>query len=60
MQIARINVFNYVGFLLGSPLVTTLWGAGVPYRAGLLLPAAQPGLSGPTADACDPTDAQPK
>ena len=38
VQIARINVFNYVGFLLGSPLVTTVWGAGVPYRAGLVIP----------------------
>ena len=28
--------------------------------AGLLLPGAQPGLSGPTADARDPADAQPK
>lgn len=44
VAIARINVFNYVGFLLGAPLVTTLWQAGVPYRMGLILPAVLIGV----------------
>ncbi|MGW1952149.1 MFS transporter [Streptomyces sp. NPDC001920] len=35
--IARINVFNYVGFLIGSPLVGAL-GDAWNYRAAMLVP----------------------
>lgn len=38
VAVARINVFNYLGFLLGAPLVTSLWGAGVSHREGMLVP----------------------
>jgi hypothetical protein len=38
VAVARLNIFNYVGFLFGSALVTGLWGAGVPHRAGLAVP----------------------
>jgi MFS family permease len=38
VAVARLNIFNYVGFLFGSALVTGLWGAGVPHRAGLVVP----------------------
>ena len=34
IAVARLNVFNYVGFLLGAPLLTSLWQAGLPYRPG--------------------------
>jgi MFS family permease len=40
VAVARLNVFNYVGFLLGAGLVTALWSAGVPYRAGVVVPMA--------------------
>ena len=40
IAVARLNVFNYVGFLLGAPLLTSLWQAGLPYRPGWLIPAA--------------------
>ena len=39
IAVARLNVFNYVGFLLGAPLLTTLWQAGLPYRPGWAIPA---------------------
>jgi MFS family permease len=38
IAVARLNIFNYVGFLFGSALVTGLWGAGVPHRAGIAVP----------------------
>jgi MFS family permease len=38
VAVARLNIFNYVGFLFGSALVTGLWGAGVPHRAGIAVP----------------------
>jgi MFS family permease len=38
VAVARINVFNYLGFLLGAPLVTGLWGAGLSYRGGMVVP----------------------
>ncbi len=41
--VARLNIFNYVGFLFGSALVTGLWGAGVPHRAGLAVPLVAAG-----------------
>jgi MFS family permease len=40
IAVARLNIFNYVGFLFGSALVTGLWGAGVPHRAGIAVPLA--------------------
>ena len=39
IAVARLNVFNYVGFLLGAPLLTTLWQAHLPYRPGWAIPA---------------------
>ena len=38
VAVARINVFNYLGFLLGAPLVTGLWGAGLSHREGMVVP----------------------
>ena len=38
IAVARLNVFNYVGFLLGAPLLTSLWQAGMPYRPGWAIP----------------------
>ncbi len=38
VAVARINVFNYLGFLLGAPLVTGLWKAGVSHREGMVVP----------------------
>jgi MFS family permease len=43
VAVARLNIFNYVGFLFGSALVTGLWGAGVPHRAGLVVPLVAAG-----------------
>ncbi|WP_344591661.1 MFS transporter [Streptomyces violaceusniger] len=37
--VARLNIFNYVGFLIGSPLVGALGGAS-SYRAAMLVPMA--------------------
>ncbi|MFI0777694.1 MFS transporter [Streptomyces sp. NPDC021212] len=37
--IARLNIFNYVGFLIGSPLVGALGGAW-SYRGAMLVPLA--------------------
>ncbi len=37
--IARLNVFNYVGFLVGSPLVGAL-GDAWSYRGAMLVPMA--------------------
>ncbi|MBL1120695.1 MFS transporter [Streptomyces sp. 110] len=37
--VARLNIFNYVGFLIGSPLVGALGGAW-SYRAAMLVPMA--------------------
>ncbi|WP_354641174.1 MFS transporter [Kitasatospora camelliae] len=37
--VARLNLFNYAGFLVGSPLVGALAGAG-SYRVALLAPTA--------------------
>ncbi|MEV7420416.1 MFS transporter [Streptomyces sp. NPDC089919] len=37
--IARLNIFNYVGFLVGSPLVGTL-GDAWSYRGAMLVPMA--------------------
>ncbi|WP_432252847.1 MFS transporter [Streptomyces sp. HNM1019] len=37
--VARLNIFNYVGFLIGSPLVGALGGAW-NYRAAMLVPMA--------------------
>ncbi|WP_084316534.1 MFS transporter [Actinospica robiniae] len=39
IAVARLNVFNYLGFLLGAPLLTSLWQARMPYRPGWLIPA---------------------
>ena len=39
VAVARLNVFNYVGFLLGAPLLTSLWQAHLPYRVGWAIPA---------------------
>jgi len=39
LAVARLNVFNYVGFLLGAPLLTSLWQGGLPYRVGWAIPA---------------------
>ncbi len=36
---ARLNLFNYVGFLVGSPLVGAIADAS-SYRVALLAPAA--------------------
>ncbi|HEY3871455.1 MAG TPA: MFS transporter [Actinocrinis sp.] len=38
VAVARLNIFNYVGFLFGSSLVTGLFGAGVPERAAIAVP----------------------
>jgi hypothetical protein len=46
VAVARINVFNYVGYLLGAPLVTSLWAAGVPRSAALVVPTVLIGLIG--------------
>jgi MFS family permease len=35
--VARLNIFNYVGFLIGSPLVGAL-GDAWSYRAAMLVP----------------------
>ena len=35
--VARLNIFNYVGFLVGSPLVGALAG-GLSYRIAMLVP----------------------
>ncbi|MEU4898768.1 MFS transporter [Streptomyces sp. NPDC044780] len=37
--VARLNIFNYVGFLVGSPLVGALGGVW-SYRAAMLVPMA--------------------
>jgi predicted MFS family arabinose efflux permease len=37
--VARLNVFNYVGFLIGSPLVGAL-GDAWTYRGAMLVPMA--------------------
>jgi MFS family permease len=37
--VARLNIFNYVGFLIGSPLVGAL-GDGWSYRGAMLVPMA--------------------
>ncbi|WP_030985875.1 MFS transporter [Streptomyces sp. NRRL S-1813] len=37
MAVARLNIFNYVGFLIGSPLVGAL-GDAWSYRGAMLLP----------------------
>ncbi|MBL1102407.1 MFS transporter [Streptomyces coffeae] len=37
--VARLNIFNYVGFLVGSPLVGALGGAW-SYRGAMLVPMA--------------------
>lgn len=37
--VARLNIFNYVGFLVGSPLVGALAG-GLDYRIAMLVPMA--------------------
>jgi MFS family permease len=37
--VARLNIFNYVGFLVGSPLVGALAG-GLSYRIAMLVPMA--------------------
>ncbi|MFE5741869.1 MFS transporter [Streptomyces celluloflavus] len=39
MAIARLNIFNYVGFLVGSPLVGAL-GDAWSYRGAMLVPMA--------------------
>ncbi|BDM73760.1 MFS transporter [Streptomyces nigrescens] len=39
MAIARLNIFNYVGFLIGSPLVGAL-GDAWSYRGAMLVPMA--------------------
>jgi MFS family permease len=38
VAVARINVFNYLGFLLGAPLVLGLWDSGVSHREGMVVP----------------------
>ncbi|GAA2034965.1 MFS transporter [Catenulispora yoronensis] len=54
IAVARINVFNYLGFLLGAPLVTTLWGAGVSHREGMAVPLVMIALIVLLAFAFDP------
>ena len=44
VAVARINVFNYLGFLLGAPLVIGLWGAGLSHREGMLVPTVLIGV----------------
>ncbi|MES4904379.1 MULTISPECIES: MFS transporter [unclassified Streptomyces] len=39
VAVARLNIFNYVGFLIGSPLVGALGGAW-NYRGAMLVPMA--------------------
>ncbi|MCQ8194917.1 MFS transporter [Streptomyces rugosispiralis] len=39
VAVARLNIFNYVGFLIGSPLVGALGGAW-NYRVAMLVPMA--------------------
>lgn len=39
VAIARLNIFNYVGFLIGSPLVGAL-GDAWSYRGAMLVPMA--------------------
>ncbi|MGW7485783.1 MFS transporter [Streptomyces sp. NPDC054786] len=39
MAVARLNIFNYVGFLIGSPLVGAL-GDAWSYRGAMLVPMA--------------------
>ena len=54
VAVARINVFNYLGFLLGAPLVTGLWGAGVSHREGMAVPTVMIALIIVLAFAFDP------
>jgi hypothetical protein len=54
IAVARINVFNYLGFLLGAPLVTGLWGAGVSHREGMAVPMVMIALIIVVAFAFDP------
>jgi len=54
IAVARINVFNYLGFLLGAPLVTSLWGAGVSHREGMAVPMVMIALITVLAFAFDP------
>ncbi|OLE21936.1 MAG: hypothetical protein AUG49_20645 [Catenulispora sp. 13_1_20CM_3_70_7] len=54
VAVARINVFNYLGFLLGAPLVTGLWGAGVSHREGMAVPMVMIALIIALAFAFDP------
>jgi hypothetical protein len=42
--IARLNVFNYVGFLVGSPLVGAL-GDAWSYRGAMVVPMVLVGLT---------------
>lgn len=42
--IARLNIFNYVGFLVGSPLVGAI-GDGWSYRGAMLVPMALVGAT---------------
>jgi MFS family permease len=42
--IARLNIFNYVGFLVGSPLVGAL-GEAWSYRAAMIVPMLLVGLT---------------
>lgn len=44
VAVVRLNIFNYVGFLFGSALVTGLWGAGVAHRAGIAVPLVAAGM----------------
>jgi len=54
IAVARINVFNYLGFLLGAPFVTSLWGAGVSHREGMAVPMVMIALIIALAFAFDP------
>jgi MFS family permease len=54
VAVARINVFNYLGFLLGAPLVLGLWNAGVSHREGMLVPTVLIGVIVALAYVFDP------
>ncbi|MGI5440255.1 MFS transporter [Streptomyces shenzhenensis] len=66
IAVARVNLFNYVGFLIGPPLVGAV-GAAVSYRAAMCVPLllvlgvllAAGSLAQPAQADSGPTSAQP-
>jgi hypothetical protein len=59
VAVARINVFNYLGFLLGAPLVIGLWGSGLSHREGMVVPTVLIGVIVLLAHVFDPRRARP-